>query len=83
VEIGFGLGVGIGWVLGVFCYAVYRMRPDTKVGTPSASHNRTQAKIKPCQNKECKMYSFVDDGTNCAYFKWSEIVEGQCNDYRA
>jgi hypothetical protein len=39
VEIGFGLGIGIGWVLGVFCYAVYSMRPDTKEGTPSASHN--------------------------------------------
>lgn len=56
---------------------------NIKEGTPSASHNRPQAKIKPCQNKECDCWSFVDDGSNCAHYKWSEIVEGQCNDYRA
>ena len=34
-------GIAIGWVLGVFSYAVYQCRPrqNTKEGTPSASHN--------------------------------------------
>ena len=70
-----------GFLTGVF-FTWLEMRRNTKEGTPSASHNRPQAKIKPCQNKECDCWSFVDDGSNCAHYKWSEIVEGSCNDYR-
>jgi hypothetical protein len=41
-----------GCVCGAFMYAVYQCRPrqNTKVGTPSASHNRQS---KPCQTTCC------------------------------
>lgn len=64
MEIGFGFGIGIGWVLGVFCYGVYRMRPDTKEGTPSASNNRQIMQLPPscgecpCQ-RTCKQHGGI------------------------
>ena len=45
--------LAVGWLLGAFTYAVYQHRPrqNTKVGTPSASHNSASRAISERYNE--------------------------------
>jgi len=55
---------------------------DIKDYLPSASHNTTNGKIKPCSNKECDLYNSTDsEGLNCTGFFTHSIKE--CENYSA